>query len=115
MKPERIAQVGHQHHQVGEQEDQRDGIRHPGHGTEQLRRGQLSDRGEQEEPGRQVVEEQVPGDEPVPARDLGHVLGQIAGLDRSRLVVPLHVTPPWRNSTARITAIVASVLARVRP
>ncbi len=33
MKPERIAQVGHQHQQVGEQEDQRDGIRRLGHGT----------------------------------------------------------------------------------
>ena len=79
METQRVAQVEHQAQQVGEQEDEGDRIGHLRHGREDRRRRQLAERRDQEQPGRQVVEQQVPGDEPVPVGRLGHRAGRVAG------------------------------------
>ena len=68
-------------------------------GGEDRRRRPVARRRDQEQPGRQVVEQQVPGDEPVPVGRLGHRAGRVAGAVVCGSGVGLASQRPRRNRT----------------
>ena len=88
MEAQRVAQIEHQTHQIRNQEDESDRISHSRHGGEDRRRCQLAERGHQKEAGCQIVEQQIPGDEPVPVGRLGHRAVSVGGV--GRIAIPSH-------------------------